>query len=68
MLSIQIRVDGRIDESWSEWFQNLKIEHVGSRHTILSGVIKDQAELYGMLARLWNLRLGLISVQVEDAI
>ena len=67
MLRIQIRVDGRIDKTWSEWFQDLAIEHSGSNETTLSGTIQDQAELYGLLARLWNLRLGLISLQVEDA-
>jgi hypothetical protein len=64
MLDVQIRVKGLIDEDWSEWFRGLSITHQPDDQTLLSGPVQDQAELYGLLARLWNLRLGLVSVNV----
>ena len=66
MLSVIIRIKGQIDPSWSEWFQDLDISHAGGDETTLKGVIQDQSELYGLLARLWNLRLELISVEVDE--
>jgi hypothetical protein len=60
-------VKGRIDEHWSDWFQGLTITHTDQDETILSGTVVDQAALYGLLARLRDLGLPLLSVkQVED--
>ena len=67
MQHIEIRVKGRIDEHWSDWFQGLTITHTDQDETILSGTVVDQAALYGLLARLRDLGLPLLSVkQVED--
>jgi hypothetical protein len=67
MQHIEIRVKGRIDEHWSGWFQGLTITHTDQDETILSGTIVDQAVLYGLLARLRDLGLPLLSVkQIED--
>jgi hypothetical protein len=64
MLSYEIRVKGCMDEVfWTEWFGDL--EHSIDRdqeETILRGPIVDQAELYGLLSRLRNKGLTLISV------
>jgi len=67
MQSVEIRVKGRIDEHWSDWFDDLTITHTDQDETILSGTVVDQAALYGLLARLRDLGLPLLSVkQVED--
>jgi hypothetical protein len=67
MQHIEIRVKGRIDERWSDWFEGLTITHTDQDETILSGTVVDQAALYGLLARLRDLGLPLLSVkQVED--
>lgn len=66
MLNIKIQIRGCIDKNWSEWFQGLEITHTTGEDTLLSGSVQDQAELYGLLARLWNLRLALVAVQVEE--
>jgi hypothetical protein len=66
MQHIEIRVKGRIDERWSDWFEGLTITHTDQDETILSGTIVDQAALYGLLARLRDLGLPLLLVkQVE---
>ena len=72
--SVEIRVRGRIDEHWSDWFEGLTITYteVGpggpGSETLLSGSVADQAALYGLLANLGALGLSLLSVnRIEDA-
>jgi hypothetical protein len=63
MLGVEIRVKGRIDEDWTEWFQGLLIEYTEEDETVLSGEVLDQSELYGLIAKLRDLGLALISVK-----
>ena len=62
MQSMEIRVKGQIDEHWSDWFGGLTIQHVEPDETVLAGAVRDQAALYGLLARLRDLGLPLLSV------
>ena len=59
---------GRIDQHWSGWFENLTITHTEEDETVLTGSVADQATLYGLLAKLRDLGLPLMSVSsdVED--
>ncbi len=57
----QIKVQGRLDESWSGWFDRMDITVEGNT-TTLTGAVVDQAALRGILSRLWDLNLALISV------
>ena len=69
MLRAEIRVQGRIDEHWSDWFEDFEIAHTERGETILTGDVADQSALYGLLARLRDLGLPLISVdsaEVDD--
>ena len=66
MTNVEIRVRGRIDENWSEWFEGFEIAHLEEDETVLSGTVADQAAVYGLLARLRDLGLPLISVQHSD--
>jgi len=59
---VEIRVKGRIDEHWSEWFDGLTIAHSDPDETVLTGPVRDQAALYGLIAKLRNLGLSLRSV------
>jgi hypothetical protein len=63
MLGVEIRVKGHIDEDWSEWFEGFVITHTEDHETILTGSVVDQTELYGMLAKLRDLGLSLVSVK-----
>jgi len=67
MQHVEIRVKGRIDERWSEWFDGLTITHTDQDETILSGTVVDQAALYGLLAKLRDLGLPLLSVTRTEA-
>ena len=60
-----IRVKGHLDLSWSEWFEGLKISNEPDGTSDLFGTIKDQAELIGILTKIHNLNLELISVNPE---
>jgi len=58
----EIKVKGHLDEHWSEWFNGLTVSHDESGNTILSGPLPDQAALHGLLARVRDLGLPLLSV------
>ena len=62
----EIRVRGSIADNWSDWFEGMTIEHgagtEGIPITTLSGPVVDQAALIGILRKLHNLRLQLLSV------
>jgi hypothetical protein len=57
-----IRVQGRLDESWSDWLGELTITPQPDGTTLLCGSIVDQAALHGILDRLYGLNLTILSV------
>ena len=63
-----IRVKGHLDTFWQEWFDNLSITHDGDGTTLLSGSIKDQAALYGLLCKMRDLGLTLLSLESSTPI
>jgi hypothetical protein len=67
MLRTEIQVKGRIDEHWSDWFEGLKVTHTDHDETILTGLVVDQSALYGLLAKLRDLGLPLLSVNCTEA-
>ena len=64
MQKIEVRIKEGIDEHWSEWFDGLEIRHTEQNETVLSGCIADQAALYGLLIKLRDLDLSLVSLNV----
>ncbi len=66
-LQVEIRVKGRIDADWSDWFGGLRILHGEVDETLLVGTLVDQAWIYGILAALQALNLPLISVNVQES-
>jgi ketosteroid isomerase-like protein len=58
----EIRVLGTLDARWSTWFADLDVSCNAVGETILSGPIRDQAALHGVLARVRDLGLPLIAV------
>jgi hypothetical protein len=64
----EIRVRGQLDGHWSSWFGEMTIRCAANGEGVLSGVILDQAALYGVLKRIFDLGLPLLAVnQVEPA-
>jgi hypothetical protein len=63
----QIKVQGRLGESWSDWFEGMAIDveplESGGTITTLSGIIADQAALFGLLSRIRDLGLPLLLVE-----
>jgi len=63
----ELRVDGHLDEHWSIWFDGMAIVRDDNGTTTLRGLVADQAELHGLLAKVRDLGTTLISVKVIDA-
>jgi hypothetical protein len=63
----QIKMQGKLDESWSGWLSGMTIT-LDDNMTTLTGAVADQSALRGILTQLWDLNLDLISVnRVEDS-
>jgi hypothetical protein len=62
----QLRVQGHLGDHWSAWFGDLTLTHESDGTTSLSGAVPDQAELHGLLTKIRDLGVTLISVQVTD--
>lgn len=58
----EIRISGKLDQDWSDWFDNFQMTYKGDE-TILIGAVQDQAALFGLLTKLNNLGLHLISLK-----
>lgn len=58
----EIKVRGHLDLAWSDWFSGLQMTHLEDDETLLSGPLTDQAALHGLLERIRDLNLTLISV------
>jgi len=57
----QIHLKGNLDPKWSDWFDGFTITCQGNE-TLLTGLVPDQAALHGILAKINNLGMVLISV------
>jgi hypothetical protein len=64
-LRYEIRVNGILDQRWTGWFEDLQVSTDGEE-TVLSGPVADQAALHGLLIKVRDLGLFLISVRHLD--
>jgi hypothetical protein len=62
---IIIIVQGHLDTKWKDWFEGMEISHEAT-NTILSGNMKDETHLHGVLNQIRNLNLKLISVNPAE--
>jgi hypothetical protein len=62
----EIRVEGILDEQWSAWFDGMQITSESDGVTIIVGPVTDQAALHGLLAKVRDLGLPLISLRRLD--
>jgi len=62
----QIRIKGHLSSQWADWFEGLTITLEDEGYTLLTGPIIDDAALYGILKRVRDLGMQLVSVnQIE---
>ena len=61
----EIRVKGILDGRWAAWFEDLQVTSDGEE-TVISGPLADQAALHGLLAKVRDLGMFLISVRHLD--
>ena len=66
MLQVQIRIKGHIDRDWSDSLAELNVTHSPNGSTMLTGSVRDQAALYGVISQLCNLGVRLVSFSSED--
>ncbi len=66
-ISYVIRVKGALDERWKNQFEGLALRHESGEITVISGALRDQAALHGILERIRDLNLTLVSVTEEGA-
>ena len=58
----QIRIKGHLGRKWADWFEGLTITLEGNGETLLSGPVVDQAALYGLLRKVRDVGMPLLSV------
>jgi hypothetical protein len=61
----EIVVKGHLDLDWSGWFEGLTITHNDRGETVFSGRLRDQAAFYGLLTKMRDMGLFLISVKYQ---
>jgi hypothetical protein len=63
----QFRVDGHLDAHWSAWFDDLTMAQEDDGTTTLTGLVQDQPQLHGLLAKIRDLGITLVRLElIED--
>ncbi len=65
-LVYQIRVEGHLGQQWMDWFDGLTITLEEDGDTLLTGPVTDQAALYGLLKKVRDLGMQLVSVSLLE--
>lgn len=66
MSRYEIRLAGQLDPRWSDWFEGFTLANDADGSATLSGPVTDQAALHGVLRRVHNLGITLISINTLD--
>ncbi|OGO66652.1 MAG: hypothetical protein A2030_10330 [Chloroflexi bacterium RBG_19FT_COMBO_50_10] len=68
MQIVTIKIKGKVDESWAEWFEGFELAYHEPDETILTGPVTDQAAFYGLMGKLRDLGLQVLAVNsVEES-
>ena len=65
-MHVSIHVKEHLDPSWQEWLEGLQIVHEEGGTSRLSGMLPDQAALYGVLQKIDRLSLTLLSLERSE--
>ena len=66
MGQVEIRIEGHLDKRWMEWLGGFSIAYLAHNQTLLTGSVQDQAALYGLIAKLRDLGVKLLSVDYRS--
>jgi hypothetical protein len=66
MFQTEIRIKGKLESNYSDWFEELKVQVNSSGDTILLGNLADKSAVYGIISRMSSLGFTLISVTCEE--
>lgn len=61
-LNYKIRIKGHLNQDWEGWFDNVTIKQTDDGETIITCTVKDQSALHGLLRRIRDLGIPLISI------
>ncbi|HET9912157.1 MAG TPA: hypothetical protein VFQ13_09730 [Anaerolineales bacterium] len=64
----QIRIEGHLDHQWADWFSGMSVTLEENGDTLLTGPVVDQAALFGLLKKIRDLGLPLISVNCVELV
>ena len=63
----EIKIQGQLDQSWTDWFDGMAITEDEDNNTLLNGEVIDQSALHGLLKKIRDLGLTILVVQhIED--
>jgi hypothetical protein len=65
-MHVSIHIKGHLDPGWQEWLEGLQIVHELDGTSRLSGTLKDQPALYGVLTKIGHLCLTLLSLESSE--
>ncbi len=63
----EIRIRGHLDQRWTSWFDGMALSHNADGTTLLKGHVADQAALHGLLNKVRDTGLPLVSVTHRDS-
>ena len=64
MLNVEIKAKGYLDQDWMMWLEGFTFTYSDQDETVLTGTVKDQAALYGLIAKLRDLGVILLAVNI----
>lgn len=68
MGQVKICIEGHLDKRWADWLGGFTIAHKGQDQTLLSGSVCDQAALYGLIGKLRDLGVKIVSLKYGDCL
>jgi hypothetical protein len=66
MFNTEILIKGKIDPTWSDWFEDLQIQPRPSGDTLLTGCLPDRSAVYGVISRLGSLGMTMLSFNCQE--
>jgi hypothetical protein len=67
MSQVEIQVEGHLDPDWADWLEGFTLQYTEDQKTILTGTVHDQSALYGLIGKLRDLGLKLISIHYGES-